>query len=70
MLEINLGIYFKIVQTNHLTNRFKQCQKEIQDWKKSYEEEHIKVEYILIVLKLTINLKYVFNRMKPTYPSL
>lgn len=27
-----------------MTNRFKQSQKEIQEWKKSYEEEHIKNE--------------------------
>jgi hypothetical protein len=34
----------KFKKTNHLTNRLKQCQKEVQDWKKSYEEEHIRNE--------------------------
>lgn len=33
-----------MLQNNHLTTRFKQCQKEVQDWKKSYEEEHIRNE--------------------------
>ncbi|CAF0935384.1 unnamed protein product [Brachionus calyciflorus] len=33
-----------VVENTHLTSRLKQSQKEISDWKKTYEEEHLKNE--------------------------
>lgn len=42
--QIECRLFFKEEENGHLNNRFSQCQKEIQDWKKSYEEEHIKNE--------------------------
>jgi len=42
--QVECRLFFKEEENGHLTNRFRQSQKEAQDWKKSYEEEHLRNE--------------------------
>ena len=42
--QVECRLFFKEEENGHLTNRFRQSQNEAQEWKKSYEEEHLRNE--------------------------